>query len=133
MFVRSKQFFVNPTLLRAVSAIAWTMPSPGLGTMRILRDMAAPTPVPDRGRESMREMENFRRYAAAGSAPALRIQVGDDCGKYVEKSGKYQTERNLEEIHKKDKFPVRFSGISQHTLRFFDVIPVSDKVEYDFD
>lgn len=45
IFVRSKQFFVKPTLLWIVSAMAYTMPSPGFGTMRILSDMAAPMPV----------------------------------------------------------------------------------------
>ena len=32
-----------------------------------------PPPVPDRGRESMREMENFRRYAAAVGADRYRV------------------------------------------------------------
>ena len=36
-----------------------------------------PPPVPDRGRESMREMENFRRYAAAVGADRYRVTTQD--------------------------------------------------------
>ena len=45
MLHRSKQFFVKPTLLPTVSAMACTIPSPGLGTSRISSEAAAPTPV----------------------------------------------------------------------------------------
>ena len=45
LFCITKQFFVKPTPFPAISAIACTMPSPGLGTTRILSDIAAPIPV----------------------------------------------------------------------------------------
>ena len=42
---RSKQFLVNPTDFPIQSEMAGTIPSPGLGMIRMFRDMAAPIPV----------------------------------------------------------------------------------------
>ena len=69
-FVISKQFLVSPTLFPEKSEMAWTMPSPGLGIRRMLRERAAPMLV--------NTMAKAKKTTCPGKVPQKVPREADD-------------------------------------------------------